>query len=67
MLTSPLQLIEKIRHSVTVLDALPPDVQSAARHVYYDALKYAYLANTAIGAVALVSAFFARGKSLHRS
>ncbi|KIX97486.1 uncharacterized protein Z520_06938 [Fonsecaea multimorphosa CBS 102226] len=59
-------LIDQIRHSVAVLDRLPPDVQSAARHVYYRALKYAYMANTAVAAVALLSAFFARGKSLHR-
>ncbi|OQU96190.1 hypothetical protein CLAIMM_02303 [Cladophialophora immunda] len=60
------ELVDQIRHSVAVLDRLPPDVQSAARHVYYRALKYAYIANTAVAAVALLSAFFARGKSLHR-
>ncbi|OAL34145.1 hypothetical protein AYO20_06600 [Fonsecaea nubica] len=60
------ELVDQIRHSVAVLDHLPPEVQSAARHVYYRALRYAYVANTAVAAVALVSAFFARGKSLHR-
>ncbi|KIX10473.1 uncharacterized protein Z518_01556 [Rhinocladiella mackenziei CBS 650.93] len=60
------QLIDKIRHSVTVLQTLPPEVQSAARHVYYDALQYAFIANTVVAAIGLGSAFFARGKSLNR-
>ncbi|OAP55700.1 hypothetical protein AYL99_09852 [Fonsecaea erecta] len=60
------ELVDQIRHSVAVLDRLPPDVQSAARQVYYRGLKYAYIANTAVAAIALLSAFFARGKSLHR-
>ncbi|KIW17245.1 hypothetical protein PV08_04436 [Exophiala spinifera] len=61
------KLIDEIRHSVSVLKKLPPDVQLAARHVYYTALRYAFIANTAVAAIALVSAFFAKGKSLHRS
>ncbi|KAJ9495056.1 hypothetical protein H2202_009531 [Exophiala xenobiotica] len=60
------KLIDEIRHSVSVLKTLPPDVQLAARHVYYSALRYAFIANTAVAAVALVSAFFARGRSLDR-
>lgn len=62
-----LQLIDQIRHSVAVLKTLPPEVQSVARHVYYRALQYAFLANTAVAAIGLVSAFFARGKSLQRN
>jgi len=61
-----LQIIDEIRHSVSVLHTLPDDVQSSARHVYYEALKYCFWANTAVAAIALVSAIFARGKGLDR-
>jgi hypothetical protein len=61
-----LQLIDEIRHSITALRTLPPDVQSIARHIYYEALQYTFLANTAVALVALVASFFAQGKGLHR-
>lgn len=66
-LTHGLQIIEEIRHSVSVIKTLPPDVQLATRLVYYTALRYAFIANTVVAAVAMISAFFARGKSLNRS
>ncbi|EXJ92392.1 hypothetical protein A1O3_00942 [Capronia epimyces CBS 606.96] len=61
------KIIDEIRHSITSLKTLPPEVQSAARHVYYDALQCGFIANTAVAALALVTSFFARGKSLDRS
>lgn len=61
------KVIDAIRHSVSVLDTLPAEVQSLARHVYYDALRYAFIANTIVAAIALISALFARGKSLKRT
>jgi len=60
------QIIDEIRHSVSVLKNLPPEVESIARHVYFDALRQAFLATTVVGAVALISAFFARGRDLNR-
>lgn len=51
---------------MAILKELSPEVQSIARHVYYDALRYAYIANTAITAIALIASLFARGKSLQR-
>lgn len=62
----PVQIVEEIRHSVTILNRLSPEIQAVARHVYFDALRYAFIASTAVTAIALVSAFFARGRSLHR-
>ncbi|KIW91503.1 uncharacterized protein Z519_07469 [Cladophialophora bantiana CBS 173.52] len=60
-------LIDEIRHSITMLKTLPPDMQSIARHGYYEALRYVFVANTAVTAVALVASFFAQGKGLRRN
>ena len=60
------QIVDEIRHSVTILNRLSPEIQVVARHVYFDALRYAFIASTAVTAIGLISAFFARGRSLHR-
>ncbi|KAH8812130.1 major facilitator superfamily domain-containing protein [Xylogone sp. PMI_703] len=60
------KIIDDIRHSVTILQDLPSEVQSIARQVYFEALRYGFIGTTIIGAIALISAFFARGKSLAR-
>jgi hypothetical protein len=39
-------------------------VQLAARHVYYDGLRYSFAASTAVAALALLSAMFAKGSGL---
>jgi hypothetical protein len=65
-LTTFHQIIDDIRHSVTVLNDLPLEIQNIARQVYFEALRYAFIGSTAIGAVALFSAFFARGRNLNR-
>jgi len=61
-----LQIVDEIRHSVSVLKDLPPEVQGLAREVYFEALRYAFLASTGVALVALISAFFARGRRLDR-
>ncbi|RFU27317.1 hypothetical protein B7463_g9028, partial [Scytalidium lignicola] len=60
------KIIDEIRHSVTVLKDLPIEVGNIAREVYFNALRYGFIGSTIIGVIALVSAFFARGKSLAR-
>lgn len=66
-LTAAFQILDEIRHSVTVIKDLPPDVQAIARQVYYEALKYTFIATTVVTVIALISAFFARGQSLNRT
>jgi hypothetical protein len=66
-LTTLCQIIDEIRHSVTAIRHLDPEVQSIARHVYFEALRYGFGASAIAGAVALVSAFFAKGRSLDRN
>ncbi|KAF4625858.1 hypothetical protein G7Y89_g12308 [Cudoniella acicularis] len=61
------KIVLEIRHSVTVLKTLPPDVQEIARHVYFYALKYTFIGGTGITIIALIAAFFARGRSLSRN
>jgi len=58
--------MDEIRHSVSILRDLDPEIQDIARRVYFEALRYAFLASTAWAALALVAAFFAKGQRLDR-
>lgn len=58
------QIIDEIRHSVTALTSLPPDIQHRVQLVYYDGLRFAFAASTGFALVALISSFFARPKGL---
>lgn len=61
------QIIDEIRHSVSAIHNLPPDIQMAARLVYYDGLRHSFALSAALGAVATVAAFFVQSKGLQRS
>jgi hypothetical protein len=58
------QIIDDIRHSIEALRHLPPDVQLAARFVYYDGLRYAFAASTLITACAVCASFMASATRL---
>ncbi|KAL7757894.1 hypothetical protein ACKLNR_012421 [Fusarium oxysporum f. sp. zingiberi] len=58
------RVIEQIRHSVDYIRQLPPDVQLKARLVYYDGLRYAFGASTAVALLGLCAALIASGTSL---
>ncbi|TVY75718.1 putative transporter [Lachnellula suecica] len=60
------RFIDEIRHSVSVLKKLPPEIEGLAREVYFEALKYAFLASAGFALIALISGFFARGRRLDR-
>ncbi|KAF2826659.1 MFS general substrate transporter [Ophiobolus disseminans] len=53
------QVIDNIRHSVTALRDLPPDIQLKARLVYYDGIRYSFAASTGIAGLAIVASLFA--------
>ncbi|KAF1847816.1 MFS general substrate transporter [Cucurbitaria berberidis CBS 394.84] len=53
------KIIDDIRHSVTALRSLPPNIQLKARLVYYDGIRYSFAASTGIAAVAIVASLFA--------
>ncbi|RSL96599.1 hypothetical protein CEP52_011366 [Fusarium oligoseptatum] len=57
-------IIDQIRHSVDSIRHLPPDVQLKARLVYYDGLKYAFGASTAVALLGLCAALVASGTGL---
>lgn len=59
-----MQVIDEIRHSVSAIRDLPPDIQLKARHVYYDGLRYSFAMSTAVAAAAVVTAFLAKGRGL---
>ncbi|KAG7289243.1 hypothetical protein NEMBOFW57_005608 [Staphylotrichum longicolle] len=58
------QVIEEIRHSVSAIRTLPPDVQLKARLVYYDGLRFSFAASTAVAAAAVCTALLARARGL---
>ncbi|KAF4979372.1 hypothetical protein FZEAL_4413 [Fusarium zealandicum] len=58
------RIIDQIRHSVDIIDHLPPDVQLKVRLVYYDGLKYAFGASTAVALLGLCAALIASGTGL---
>ncbi|PLB37103.1 MDR family MFS transporter [Aspergillus candidus] len=60
------KLIDDIRHSVSAIYTLPPEVQMAARLVYYRGIRLSFLASACFGLVATIAALFTRGKGLHR-
>ncbi len=64
MLTRVLQVIDEIRHSISAIKTLPPDIQLKARLVYYDGLRYSFATSTAIAALAVFAALFANGRGL---
>ncbi|KAF2023012.1 MFS general substrate transporter [Setomelanomma holmii] len=53
------KIIDSIRHSVTALRDLPPDIQLKARLVYYDGIRYSFAASTGIAGMAIVASLFA--------
>lgn len=61
------RLVEEIRHSVAALRDLPPDVQMRARLVYFDGIRLAFAASTAVAAVAVVASLFVDGKKLRKT
>ncbi|RAH73923.1 MDR family MFS transporter [Aspergillus aculeatinus CBS 121060] len=60
------KIIEEIRHSVSAIHNLPPDIQLAARLVYYQGIRLCFLASACFGLVATIAALFTKGKGLHR-
>ncbi|KAJ4321070.1 hypothetical protein N0V84_005538 [Fusarium piperis] len=58
------RIIDQIRHSVDSIRRLPPDIQLKARLVYYDGLKYAFGASTAVALLGFCAALIASGTSL---
>ncbi|PGH26773.1 hypothetical protein AJ80_01537 [Polytolypa hystricis UAMH7299] len=60
------KIIEEIRHSVLAIRKLPPDIQMAARLVYYDGIKLSFAASAGIALIACISALFAKGRGLSR-
>ncbi|KAL3487309.1 major facilitator superfamily domain-containing protein [Aspergillus germanicus] len=61
------KVIDSIRHSVSAIYDLDPEIQLAARHVYYQGIKMAFGASAAFGGVAALAAMFARGRGLKRA
>ncbi|GES64996.1 MFS drug transporter [Aspergillus terreus] len=61
------RIIDDIRHSVSAIHRLPPDIQMAARLVYYRGIRLSFLASASFGFVAVIAALFTKGKGLHRS
>ncbi|KAK3685248.1 major facilitator superfamily-domain-containing protein [Podospora appendiculata] len=57
-------IVDEIRHSVSAIKTLPPDLQLKARLVYYAGLRYSFATSTAFAAVAVLAALAVNGKGL---
>lgn len=62
-----LQVIDQIRHSVQAIHYLAPEAQLRARLVYYDGLRYAFAASTAVACLGIIAAFSASGSRLRKT
>ncbi|GFG11442.1 MFS drug transporter, putative [Aspergillus udagawae] len=60
------KIIEQVRHSVSAIQDLPPDVQMAARLVYYRGIKLSFAASASFAFIATIAALFSKGKGLQR-
>ncbi|KAJ5190033.1 Major facilitator superfamily domain general substrate transporter [Penicillium cf. griseofulvum] len=61
------KVIDEIRHSVSAIYDLPPDVQMAARLVYYRGIRLSFMASALFACIATVASIFTRGKGLERA
>lgn len=60
-------MIDEIRHSISAIHDLPPDVQMAVRLVYYRGIRLSFGASALFGLIASVAAVFTSGKGLERA
>ncbi|CAI7608482.1 unnamed protein product [Penicillium bialowiezense] len=61
------KVIDEIRHSVSAIYDLPPDIQLAARLVYYRGIRLSFMASAVFAFIATFAALFTRGKGLERA
>ncbi|KAJ5117960.1 hypothetical protein N7526_010983 [Penicillium atrosanguineum] len=61
------KVIDEIRHSVSAVRDLPPDVQLAVRLVYHRGIQLSFGASASFGLIASIAALFTRGKGLERA
>jgi hypothetical protein len=59
-------VIDEIRHSVSAIYDLPPDIQMAARLVYFEGIRRSFALSALLGAIATVAALFVKSKGLQR-
>ncbi|EGO60979.1 hypothetical protein NEUTE1DRAFT_76640 [Neurospora tetrasperma FGSC 2508] len=58
------RVVDEIRHSVSVIKNLPPDIQLKAREVYYEGLRLSFATSTAVAAAAVSAALLVRARGL---
>lgn len=52
------QVTNNVRHFVTALRHLPPEIQMKVRLIYYDDLAYAFFMSTGVAAAATLAGLF---------
>ncbi|EPE06733.1 major facilitator superfamily transporter [Ophiostoma piceae UAMH 11346] len=61
------QIVNDLRHSVAALYDLPPELQRAARHVYYEGLQYSFTVSAVVAGVALASSLLIHSNGLRNT
>ena len=62
-----LQIVRKVRESLTYLDKLDPKTRTSVRDSYEEAIQIAFVFSTILAAGSLLSAAFIKEKPLTRS
>ncbi|OAA45315.1 major facilitator superfamily transporter [Beauveria brongniartii RCEF 3172] len=61
------KIIEDIRHSVDALHSLPPEIRLKVQHVYYDGIRYSFIASASATALVLIVALLASSTALRKT
>ncbi|KAM3516089.1 hypothetical protein MY11210_000371 [Beauveria gryllotalpidicola] len=61
------KIIKDIRHSVDALHNLPPELQLKVQHVYYDGIRYSFMASASATALVLIAALLASSTALRKT
>ncbi|KAM3561793.1 hypothetical protein MY1884_002222 [Beauveria asiatica] len=61
------KIIKDIRHSVDALHNLPPEIRLKVQHVYYDGIRYSFMASASATVLVLIAALLASSTALRKT
>ncbi|KAM3456416.1 hypothetical protein MY3296_001695 [Beauveria thailandica] len=61
------KIIKDIRHSVDALHNLPPEIRLKVQHVYYDGIRYSFMASALATVLVLIAALLASSTALRKT
>ncbi|KAM3557589.1 hypothetical protein ARSEF4850_005013 [Beauveria asiatica] len=61
------KIIKDIRHSADALHNLPPEIRLKVQHVYYDGIRYSFMASASATVLVLIAALLASSTALRKT